>query len=104
MGYPGIKYFIHDGSMFIVPHYIDAGGLADMFARIRAQAVRDIELFNVDHAVYGVKHYDPESGALVEADIYTPAVLLGDVEFDRRTADMYQDHPGCIILAAHAHK
>lgn len=104
MGFPGIKYFVHDGSLFIVPHYIDAGGLADIFARVRAQAVQDMEQARVKHAVYGVKHYDPESGALVEADIYAPAVLLDDAEFHRRTADMYQDHPGCIILAAHNHK
>lgn len=54
------------------------------------------------HAVFGVKHYDPETGALLGADIYAPAVLLDEDEFTERTDAQVQKSPGCLILALHA--
>lgn len=45
------------------------------------------------HAIFGVKHYDPETGALLEADIYAPAVLLDEDEFTERTDAQVQKSP-----------
>lgn len=102
--YPGIKYFFHDGGMFVVPHYTNASNLATMLNRAREAAHRDMEEIGADHAVYGVKRYDPETGLLSEADIYAPAVLLDDDEFTKRTDAQVKEHPGSLILALHAMK
>lgn len=58
----------------------------------------------VAHAVYAVKKYDPESGALSQVDMYAPAVLLDDNDFYSRTDAEAKANPGCIILASHAKK
>ena len=53
-------------------------------------------------AAHAILHYDPETGALLEADIYAPAVLLDEDEFTERTDAQVQKSPGCLILALHA--
>lgn len=103
-GYPGIRYFLHDGGMYIVPHYTNASDLATMLNLAREAAHRDMEQIGADHAVYGVKRYDPETGSLLEADIYAPAILLDDDEFTKRTDAQVREHPGSLILALHAMK
>lgn len=102
--YPGIKYFLHDGGMYIVPHYTNASDLAAMLNLAREAAHRDMEEIGADHAIYGVKRYDPETGLLSEADIYAPAVLLDETEFIKRTDAQAQESPGCYILALHARR
>lgn len=100
--YPGIRYFIHDGSTYIVPHYTNASNLAIMLNLARETAYRDMVKCGAEHAVYGVKHYDPETGVLSKADIYFPAVLLNEAEFAKRTDEQMLKDPGCLILALHA--
>lgn len=100
--YPNIKYFIHDGSTYLVPHYTNASGLASMLDEVRRAAYQDMAKSNADHAIYGVKHYDPKTGDVVKADIYTPAILLDEAEFTKRTDAQMQKSPGCYILALHA--
>lgn len=102
--YPGIRYFFHDGGTYIVPHYTNASDLATMINMAREAAHRDMVQAGADHAVYGVKRYDPETGSLSEADIYAPAVLLNDDEFTERTDAEVEKYPGCLILALHAMK
>ncbi|MGM9628052.1 MAG: hypothetical protein ACI3V4_08185 [Faecousia sp.] len=100
--YPGIRYFFHDGCTYIVPHYTNASGLATMFNLAREAAHRDMVMAGADHAIYGVKRYDPKTGTLSEADIYAPAVLLDDAEFTKRTDAETEKYPNCLILALHA--
>ncbi len=102
--YPGIKYFVHDGSVYLVPHYTNDPGLAAMLDEARQTASKDMTKSCAVHAIYGVKHYDPKTGDVVKADIYAPAVLLNEAEFTRRTDAQMQESPGCCILALHARK
>ena len=102
--YPGIRYFFHDGGMYIVPHYTNASDLASMISLAREAAHRDMKEIGADHAVYGVKHYDPETGLVSQVDMYAPAVLLDDNDFYSRTDAEAKANPGCIILASHAKK
>lgn len=102
--YPGIKYFIHDASVYLVPHYTNASDLATMLNLARKAAHKSMTESGADHAVYGVKHYDPETGLLCRADIYAPAVLLDEAEFIKRTDAQAQESPGCYILALHARR
>ena len=67
-------------------------------------AVEAMKEAGVAHAVYAVKKYDPESGALSQVDMYAPAVLLDDNDFYSRTDAEAKANPGCIILASHAKK
>lgn len=100
--YPGIQYFVHDGGRYIVPHYTNASVLGEMLSLAREAAYRDLTESGAAHAVYGVKHYDPETGILARADIYSPAVLLGDNDFFERTDAEAKKSNGCLILALHA--
>ena len=100
--YPGIRYFFHDGAAYLVPHYTNASALAEMLNLAREAAHRAMTEAGAAHAVYGVKHYDPETGALSEADIYAPAVLLDEDEFTERTDAQARKSHGCLILALHA--
>lgn len=102
--YPSIKYFIHDGSTYLIPHCTNASGLASMLDEARRTAYQDMAKSSAEHAVYGVKHYDPKSGNVVKADIYAPSVLLDEAEFTKRTDAQMQLSPGCCILALHARK
>lgn len=102
--YPSIKYFVHDGSFYLVPQYATAAGLATLLDKARRLAHLAMAESGADHAVYGVKHYDQETGNVVKADIYVPAVLLNEDEFTRRTEAQMQLSPNCYILALHAKK
>jgi len=102
--YPGIKYFVHDGSVYLVPYYTNDPGLAAMLDEARQTASKDMAKSGAVHAIYGVNHYDPKTGDVVKADIYAPAVLLNEAEFTRRTDAQMQESPGCCILALHARK
>ena len=97
-----MKYFFHDGSLFVPQHETSASGLAEMIDLARTAAVDDMKKAGARHAIFAVKHYDQETGELCEADIYCPAVVLDDAEFQHRTDDQMQDSPGCYILAVHA--
>lgn len=99
--YPGIEYFIHDSSAYLVPHYANASDLAVMLSLAREAAYKLMIESNADHTVYGVKHYDPDTGIVVKADIYSPAVLLDEAEFIKRTDAQVQESPCCYILALH---
>lgn len=100
--YPGIKYFIHDGGTYLIPHYASVSNLRIMLDLARTAAYRSMSESGAAHAVYGVKHYDAETGALSKVDIYSPAVLLNDDAFYERTDDQAKGSPGCLILALHA--
>lgn len=102
--YPGIQYFIHDGSTFLASCYTNAANLASMLDEARRAAYLDMVESNANHAIYGVKHYDPKTGAVVKADIYTPAILLDEAEFTKRTDAQMQKSPDCYILALHARR
>lgn len=97
-----IRYYLHDGRTFIVPYYATPAELADMFKQAGSMARKAMTEAGAAHAIYGTKSYDRETGELEEADIYAPAVVLDDAEFDRRTAEHSKDHPGDMILAVHA--
>ena len=107
-----IKYFVHDSSIYLVPHYALPAELPGIINKLREAAeskrreaaVEAMKEAGVAHAVYAVKKYDPESGALSQVDMYAPAVLLDDNDFYSRTDAEAKANPGCIILASHAKK
>ena len=97
-----MKYFFHDGSLFVPQHEASAADLAGMITMALSAAADAVKQFGKAHAVYAVKHYSQETGELREVDIYCPALLLDDAEFQRRTDNQAEDSPGCYILAVHA--
>ena len=99
-----VTYFVHDGHLFVYPQLATPTEIADIFKQIRPQAVRAMKEAGAAHAVYGAKNYDPETGNLSEVDIWHPAVTMTDQEFSERIPAYEREHPGCIILAAHARK
>lgn len=99
-----MKCFLHDGRMFVNPFFTNARELQSMIGQCREAAVKEMKDAGADHAIYGVKKYDPETGVLSEADLYCPPVLLDDAEFDARTKTEATKYPGCLILALHAMK
>ena len=99
-----VRYFIHDGSVWLTPHYALPAEIPDIIDECRKVAVEAIKESNAAHVVYAVKIYDGEDGALSRVDLYIPGVLLDDDEFDKRTSAETKEHPGCIILASHARK
>lgn len=99
-----MKCFLHDGEMYIQPFFTNARELQSLVGQCREAAFKAMNEAGAAHAVYGVKKYDPETGALSEADLYCPAVLLDDAEFDSRTDAEAVKYPGCLILALHAMK
>ena len=99
-----IKYFVHDGSVYLIPHYALPAELPGIINGLREAAVEAMKEAGAAHAVYAVKKYDPESGALSRVDMYAPAVLLDDNDFYSRTDAEAKANPGCISLASHAKK
>ncbi len=97
-----IQYFLHDGGQYVVPHYAGETDLHTMIDLCRNAAVEEMKEARAAHAVYAEKRYHQGTHLLREVDLYCPAVLLDDAEFQRRTDDEYKDDPGCYILAAHA--
>lgn len=97
-----VKYWYHDGSVFLLPQYATPAGLAQMFREAGKAAREAMASAGAAHAIYGTKSYDRETGALVEADVYLPPVVLSEEEFERRTRDHLADHPSDLILAVHA--
>lgn len=97
-----MKCFFHNGRMFVEPLFVTVKELQDMIGKCREAAFEDMKKSGAAHAVYGVKKYDHETGDLAEADLYCPAVLLDDAEFDSRTEAEATKYPGCLILALHA--
>ena len=102
--YPNIKYFYHDGSTHLVPHYTDASALAILIDEARKAAYQNMKKVGADHAVYAVIHHNPETGDIADADVYWPAVLLNDAEFTKRTDAQMRESLGCYIFALHARK
>ncbi len=99
-----ITYYVHNGSIYLFPHYATMKELTAMINELRAAAVEDMNKDGAAHAVYAVKKYDGEDGTLSRVDLYAPAVVLDDDDFYSRTDAEAKEHPGCIILALHAMK
>lgn len=97
-----VKYFVHDGSVYVIPHDALLQEIPGMINECREAAVEAMKQTGAAHAVYAVKKYAPETRALAEVDFYMPAVLLDDDEFYKRTDAESKAHPGCMILASHA--
>ena len=97
-----VKYWFHDGSTYIVPQYATPAGLAEMFRDAGKAAREAMASAGAAHAIYGTKSYDRETGALIEADVYMPPVVLSEEEFERRTRVYLSEHPSDLILAVHA--
>lgn len=97
-----IKYYLHDGSVYIVPQYASPQEYATLMSVARRSAYDDMEKSQKDHAIFGVRHYDRVTGDIESVDVYIPAVVLDDKEFDRRTKAQMKKSPGCYIQAVHA--
>ena len=97
-----IKYYLHDYGTYIVPQYASPQELETIMSVARQFAYGDMEKSQKDHAIYGVRRYDQETGNIESVDVYIPAVVLDDKEFDRRTKAQRGKSPGCYILAVHA--
>lgn len=97
-----IEYTIHDGSTWQPHNWTDCQTIHNFLDLARSAAHEERMKAGAAHAIYGVKHYDLDTGILVKADIYCPAVLLNDDEFDKRTAAQCLKSPCCYILALHA--
>lgn len=96
-----MKVWYHNGATFINPIYASQQEATLWLSEAGREARKDMKTAGADHAVYGTKSYDPESGELVEVSIYAPAVLLSEEEFESRIAAHLIDHPGDMILAHH---
>lgn len=101
--YPGIEYFVHDGSAYLEPCYTNVSGLVFLLNEARHAAQQDMEKSGAEHAIYGVKHYDLGNSGTLKVDIYVPAVLLNETEFVKRTDMQKRLSPDCYILALHNH-
>ena len=96
-----MKVWYHNGATFINPIYASRQEALRWLNEAGQEARKAMSEANTDHAVYGTRSYDPESGELVEASIYAPAVLLSEEEFESRIAAHLAEHPGDLILAHH---
>ena len=99
-----ITYYVHDGAVYLVPHYALPAEIPGIINECREAAVEAMKKAEAAHAVYAVKKYGGEDGALSRVDLYVPAVLLDDDDFYERTDAEAKEHPGCLILALHAMK
>ena len=98
-----IKYFVHDESLYIVPHYMASNHLPEHLAGFEKAARNAMRDANTAHAVYAVKRY-AENDEIEQVDFYNPPVCLNDADFYARTEAESKAHPGCMIYAVHAHK
>lgn len=96
-----IKCYVHDGRTFVTPIWVTSKEMADWFSKAGHAARNEMKAKGAAHAIYGTRKYDPETGALIEADVYAPAVLLDDAEFDRRVEAFLSEYPGSLILSHH---
>lgn len=96
-----IKVWIHDGATYLTPSYYTPRELSELFSQAGHAARNAMKEAGAAHAIYGTRSYDRETGALQEADVYAPAVLLDEEEFFKRTDAHMSEHPGDIILAHH---
>lgn len=96
-----MKVFYHNGAMFINPIYASRQEALRWLNEAGHEAKKAMTEANADHAIYGTRSYDLESGDLTEVSIYAPAVLLTEEEFENRIAAHLAEHPGDLILAHH---
>ena len=96
-----MKVWYHNGATFLNPIYASWKEVSCWLSEAGHEARKAMKEANADHAIYGTRSYDPESGALIEVDIYAPAVLLSEDEFESRIAAHLAEHPGDLILAHH---
>lgn len=85
----------------MTPSYYTPKELSELFSTVGHAALIAMKEAGAANAIYGTRSYDRETGKLVEADVYTPAVLLSDAEFYKRTEEYLKEHPGDLILAHH---
>ena len=57
-----ITYYVHDSSVYLVPHYALPAELPSIINECRKVAVADMKEAGAAHAVYGVKKYESEAG------------------------------------------
>lgn len=98
-----IKYYVRSDSTYVFPQYSDYHSFIRELMDVARQASADRNEAGAAHAVYAVKIYG-EDGALDHVNIYSPAVLMTEQEFEERTAAEYKAHPGCVIYASHAYE
>ena len=96
-----IKVWYHDGATYLTPHFATPKELSELFSEAGHAALTAMKEAGAAHAIYGTRSYDRETGALLEADVYAPAVLLDEEEFYKRTDAHMSEYPGDIILAHH---
>ncbi len=96
-----MKVWYHNGSTFLNPIFASRKEALRWLNEAGHEARAAMDEAGAAHAVYGTRHYDNESGDLIEVDIYAPAVLLNDEEFESRIAAHLAEHPGDMILAHH---
>lgn len=96
-----MKVWYHNGATFLNPIYASWQEASRWLSEAGHEARKAMKEAGADHAVYGTRSYDPETGSLIEVDIYAPAVLLNEEEFERRIAAHLAEHPGDLILAHH---
>ncbi len=96
-----IKVWYHNGETFLYPNFATSKELSQLFSEAGHAALTAMKEAGAAHAIYGTRSYDRETGKLLEADVYAPAVLLDDAEFYRRVEAHLAEHPGDLILAHH---
>lgn len=97
-----IRYYLHDHHQHAISHCAELSEIQVMLSGLRWEAEMDMKAAGTAHAVYAVKQYDPESGDLLEVDMFDPAIFMDDDEFRKRTEEECRNNPGCIVLAVHA--
>ena len=96
-----IKVWYHNGATHLLPHYLTPKELAELFSEAGHAAHKAMKEAGAAHAIYGTRTYDRETGALLEARVYAPAVLLDEEEFYKRVDAHLAEHPRDQILAHH---
>lgn len=82
-----IKAWVHDGSLYMWPHYLWDVDVEKYIADWRESVFQQAKEKNADHFIYATKTYD-EDGNLIEIDLYAEA--LDDDEFYKRTDAEYK--------------
>lgn len=93
-----IKVWIHDGSRYMMPHWILAKNLQKYIQEWKSVLLPEAKKKNADHYVYCTIEYDTD-GKVSELNIY--GIPLNEAEFRKRTDAVAKCNPNTYIGAWH---
>lgn len=81
-----VKLWIHDGRLYQTPYYVWNSEVEQVIKEWKESVFPIAKEKNLAHFVYATKTYGDDN-QLLEVDLY--AVPLDDIEFSKRTEEMY---------------